>query len=214
MSNSGPKYNQKRLLGKIKKGQKREKLRRGGRSISQRLHYDSHISVNNSSNSINVFMSKILNTRWLASLHQRVYGRVFMTRKLSLAGLWTGYLIDIQGFEGEFSLELRQKENRAHGTYNVIIRDEEALLSQKGIVEGEVLQDKFDLVFVSKDKDSVKIRMEGAIRSLREKGLGIRATYSVSGKSISPFQGGIASARIIKSLPSVRIEERSKFKDV
>lgn len=138
-----------------------------------------------------------------------------MKRTRTIEGSWTGRLIDIQGFEGEFFLELKQNaENKVYGTFRVIIRDEEALLIQEGATEGTVLKDTFDIVFVPKNKEAVKIRMEGRVQDLREEGLGLRATYDVSGKTLSPFQGGIASARTIKSLPSVRISERSRFKDI
>lgn len=132
---------------------------------------------------------------------------------LNVEGFWEGRLIDIRGYEGEFSLELKLGEkNEVHGTYKVSIPDEESLMSQQGDFKGTIKEDQISLIFEPGKEDIVRIQMEGRIQRLKEKGLGLKGTYNVSAKTSSPFRGGILSGRTIKSLPLTKAaSERPTF---
>lgn len=132
----------------------------------------------------------------------------------SVEGKWTGRLIDVQGFEGELTFELREekKGQELYGSFDVTLAGTHAPIRQEGSIRGTRERGRLVLVVLmlqGEKRQPVSIRLEGDAKALKEGGIGLCATYDVSVKGFSPLQGGVVVARTALPLTRVRIQTES-----
>lgn len=132
-----------------------------------------------------------------------------MPENNSIQGTWTGRLVDVQGFEGEITFDLKQekKGQEVYGSFDAAIGVNHTSMRQRGAVKGSLAGDRLDLIFETKagDERPVVIRMAGQVQPLKEGGAGLKATYEVSARGFSPLQGGILCASAGRTLTSAMV---------
>lgn len=132
----------------------------------------------------------------------------------SMQGKWTGRLVDVQGFEGEISLDLKhdKKGKEVSGSFNVAIGVNHASMRYDGTVSGYLEKDTIKLTFEAKTGkgEPVVITLVGQAQTLREGGAGLKATYEVAAKGFSPLQAGILCVNTGRKPTSVAIERDRK----
>ena len=114
-----------------------------------------------------------------------------MEDERTLAGSWTGELVDVHGFRGELRLDLAYGgEGAVKGEYSVSVATEHDTLTRRGEVSGTSARGRVKLA-LSMREPPVKMGLDADVIPLRGGGLGLRGTYQVSARAFSPLEGGI-----------------------
>lgn len=120
-------------------------------------------------------------------------------------GRWRGRLVDVQGFEGELSLELQRATGGFVGSFRAAIGGQHETMQRDGAVRGALEKDRLRLVVETGEQEPVTIQLDGQLIALRDGGVGLAGTYEVATRGFSPLKGGIISANKDRPAPSILV---------
>ena len=127
-------------------------------------------------------------------------------------GLWTGRLIDVRGYEGEFSLVLKSRSGSVSGTIEAAIGATHVSQRQRVPVRGKIGDDPVvRLEGVVDEKAGVEIALELEIFDLVGEGNGMRGTYRVVARSFSPLRAGVVAASKDRSIPAQEVRPQREM---
>lgn len=122
---------------------------------------------------------------------------------------WQGRLMDVQGFEGEVTLDLRGprgKDNAVEGTFEAAIGVNHHSSLQQGKVVGKASKSRLNLRLTVHADPPLTIELDAGVQSLRDGGRGLCGTYSIQTRGHSALQEGVAVLSSGRRPTSVAIE--------
>lgn len=122
---------------------------------------------------------------------------------------WQGRLMDVQGFEGELTLDLRGprgKDNAVEGTFDASIGVNHHSSRQQGKVSGTATKSGLKLRLMVQADPPLSIELDAGVHGLRDGGQGLCGTYSISTRGHSALQEGVAVLSSGRRPTSVAIE--------
>lgn len=120
-------------------------------------------------------------------------------------GKWFGRLVDVRGFEGDITLNLKQdgKSGEITGTCDAAIGTNHTSSTFYGEVRGDLTKDRLKLSVQADKQGAVIIHLDGQVGAMKEGGAGLKGTYGVAARGFSPLHGGIICASLNKPITAV-----------
>lgn len=114
-------------------------------------------------------------------------------KPIDVTGSWRGRLVDVRGFEGELTLDLRAKAARITGDFRSAVGAQHETIDRQGPVKGTLDGNRLSLEMLA--ADGVEIAIHGTVFRLRAGGTGLKAVYKVvAAEGFSPLHGGVLVA--------------------
>jgi hypothetical protein len=125
-------------------------------------------------------------------------------RRGGVTGTWTGRFVDVQGREGELTLELRTRGGAVRGAFRTEIAGQHEPIRDEGRVEGKT--DGESLVLELVGRKNASVALDAHTLELTEGGRGLCGTYRVSARTFSPLGGGVVALSADRSEGSVEVK--------